>query len=117
MRFDDSAQTFTVTLKKGPATQVLTVAPPSYRVTKSVVTGIDAYDLQFENIEAVGPATYPRRVTLTSARAQLKLELNYKDVAVNEPPDLTLYEISAPANVPSVELDEHGIPRDADAAK
>lgn len=117
MRFDPQLGSFLLTLTQAPATQVLTVSPPSYRVTRSAVTGIDSYDLQFENIETVGPATYPRRVVLTAAKASLRVELNYQDVAVNEPPDLTLYEMVAPANVPDVEVDERGIPRDAASLK
>ena len=65
-----------------------------------------------ENFEEVGPASYPRRVILTAPRVQTRIELNYKDVAVNEPADLTLYEMTAPANVPIVEVDELGNPRE-----
>ena len=113
MRFDPDKSVFLLTLKKGAVTQLLTVPLPTYRVVESRITGIDAYDLQFENIETVGAATYPRRVVLTATGSKLRIELNYRDVAVNEPPDLTLYEMIAPANVPSVEVDGHGVPRDA----
>jgi len=102
----------TLTLKKGGVTQTLTIAPPSYRVGKSTVTGMSAYDLSFENIEDTGALTYPRRVVLSSPQTSLRIELNYKDVALNETPDLTLYEMTPPANVPSVEVDAAGIPRE-----
>ncbi len=113
MTFDRDAGVYLLALKRGAVTQTLTVVPPTYRVLKSAISGIDAYDLQFENLEAVGAATYPRRVVLIANSAKTRIELNYKDVAVNEPPDLTLYEITAPANVPVVEVDERGVPRDA----
>ena len=61
----------------------------------------------------MGEATSPRKVILRSPAAQATLELLYKDVQVNEPPDLTLYEQQAPANVPVVEVDENGNPRES----
>jgi hypothetical protein len=74
---------------------------------------VSAYDLEFENLEDVGATTYPRRVVLIAGKGEVRIELNYKDVAVNEPPDLTLYEMNVPANVPVVEVDGRGVPRDA----
>ena len=113
MGFDPDTSVYTLTLKRGAAVQTLTVSVPSYRVTKSAITGVDAYDLEFENLESIGATTYPRRVVLVANSVKTRIELNYKDVAVNEPPDMTLYEITAPANVPVVEVDERGVPRDA----
>lgn len=110
--FDDAQGAFLVTLKAGAATQVLTVKPPSYRVIRSVVSGRDTYDVEFDNIEDVGSATYPRRVVLTSASTRVRVELNYKDVAVNELADPTLYDMTPPPNVPIVEVDERGVPRE-----
>jgi hypothetical protein len=112
MGFDPKNGTFGLTLKKGPATQVLTIQPPSYRVIRSTLSGIEGYDFEFDNIEDLGPYTYPRRVVLTSPKEGVRVELNYKDVVVNEAPDLTLYEMSVPANVPSVEVDALGVPRE-----
>ncbi len=111
LTFDATQGVFLLTLKQGPVTQVLTISPPAWRVVRSQLAGLDSYDVEFENIEDLGPATYPRRVILTSAAANVRLELNYKDVAVNEPPDLSLYEMTAPANVPIVEVDALGAPR------
>jgi hypothetical protein len=113
MRFDQDKNAFTLELKRGPATQLLTVKPPSYRVIRSEITGVDAYNLEFQNIEELGAATYPRRVVLSAPKASVRVELNYKDVTVNEAPDLSLYEQSVPANVPVVEVDAAGLPRDA----
>lgn len=112
LRFDPDTGTFFLTLKAGPAAQTLTVKPPAYRVLHSTITGLNTYDTDFENFEDVGGASYPRRVVLTAAKAGVRVELNYKDVAVNEAPDLTLYEQSPPANVPIVEVDERGLPRE-----
>ncbi len=112
MRVDPEKGLVFLTLTEGTVTQELTIAPPSYRVIKSTVTGRDTYDLDFENIEEVGALTYPRRVILSSARAKLRIELNYKDVVVNEAPDLSMYEMTAPANVPVVEVDAMGVPRE-----
>jgi hypothetical protein len=112
LSFDAANGVLLLTLKRGPAVQILTVKPPSYRVIRSRVTGIDAYDLEFENIEDSGAFTYPRRVVLSAAKTNVRVELNYKDVVVNEAPDLTLYEMTPPANVPIVEVDESGVPRE-----
>jgi hypothetical protein len=112
LRFDQPNGVLLLTLKKGDATQVLTVKPPSYRVIRSTVTGLDTYDYEFDNIEELGAYTYPRRVVLTSSKADVRVELNYKDVVVNETSDMTLYEMAPPANVPIVEVDERGVPRE-----
>ncbi|MBX7116548.1 MAG: DUF4292 domain-containing protein [Myxococcaceae bacterium] len=108
MSFDAEAGVYWLTLKRGGVVQKLTVQPPSYRVVKSEVTGMQAYNSRFEDIEDVGPATYPRRVVLEVPGQSIRVELNYKDVTVNEAPDLTLFEMSAPANVPVVDVDAQG---------
>ncbi len=113
LHFDQGKGVFTLTLKKGSVQQVLSIKPPSYRVVRSAVTGVDTYDLEFENIEEVGPLTYPRRVILIAAKSEMRVELNYKDVGINETPDLTMYEMNPPANVPSIEVDALGVPREA----
>lgn len=106
--FDTESGAYLLTLKRGTVEQKLTVMPPSHRVVKSVVTGMRAYNSQFEDIEDLGPATYPRRVVLEVPDSSIRVELNYKDITVNEAPDLTLFEMNAPANVPIVEVDAQG---------
>ncbi len=112
LRLDSEAGVLVLTLKQGRVVQVLKVALPSYRVIHSTVTGAQTYDLDFENLEEVEAITYPRRVVLTAAAAQVRVELNYKGVVVNEATDLTLFEMTAPPNVPLVEVDERGVPRE-----
>ncbi len=111
LRFDPAEGAFFLTLTAGPVAQTLTVKPPVYRVARSTITGLSTYDTDFENFEDVAGATYPRRVVLTSAAAQVRVELNYKDVAVNEASDPTMFQQDPPANVPVVEVDETGTPR------
>ena len=54
-------------------------------------------------------------MVLSAREASTTLELLYKDVTVNEAPDLTLFDQSPPENVPVIEVDETGKPRQAAA--
>lgn len=95
-------------LISGEVTQTLFVHPKTFRVLESQVRGVNAYDLRFDDFEEVGAAVYPRKVQLTAEAAKTKLELLYKDVELNPAPDLTLFDLLPPANVPVVEVDEAG---------
>lgn len=101
---------FVVTLKKGLVTQTLWVSVPRYRVIKSEIRGVRAYDVTFEDFDEAGATNYPRRAILTADEGKIRIELNYKDVVVNEQPDLSLYVLEPPANVPIVDVDEQGHP-------
>lgn len=105
---DQNAKAYRLELKKGDVTQTLLVDPKTYRVKQSQVRGVNAYDLLFDDFSDVGAATYPRKVLLHAPAGNTKLELLYKDVELNPEPDLTLYDLEAPANVPVVEVDEAG---------
>jgi hypothetical protein len=104
-----------VTLTHGPVSQTLQVKPPSNRVVKSTVQGIAAYDLEFSDIADYGPVTLPKRVQLSAASAKTTVALTWKDVALNEPPDLTLFDLAPPEDIPVVEVDAQGVPREAAA--
>ncbi|MHB8874146.1 MAG: DUF4292 domain-containing protein [Myxococcaceae bacterium] len=110
---DEAGKLYRVTLKKDAVTQTLVISPKNHRVVESHLTGANAYDLSFQDIEEVDRGTYPRKVVMRSPSAGATVELLYKDVAVNEAPDLTLYTLEAPENVPVVEVDEKGNPREA----
>jgi Domain of unknown function (DUF4292) len=92
------------------ATQVLTVHPQHYRVLRSEVRGVSAYDLQFTEFLQSGKVTFPRRALLEASGAKTTLDLRYTDVTLNGPPDLTMFELAAPEGVPVVEVDEQGRP-------
>jgi hypothetical protein len=77
-------------------------------VVKSTVAGRRAYDVEFSDIAAYGAVTLPRRIQLVAPSAKTTVELTWRDVTVNEPPDLTLFDLSAPEDVPVVDLDEEG---------
>ncbi|MGV3619760.1 MAG: DUF4292 domain-containing protein [Archangium sp.] len=104
MRFADGL--FVLTLKKGSVTQTLHVQPPSYRAVKSAVEGIDAYELAFSDIED----NFPKTVFLKAAKAKTSVELSLKSVTVNEEPDLTMFDLQAPEDIPVVEVDGTGFP-------
>ncbi len=106
MRLDGKLGLFEVTLTREPVVQRVWVKPPEYRVVKSRVEGTRAYDLDFEDLQAVGSLTYPRRVRLEAAGEQL--ELDYKDITLNETSDPAMYELTPPANVPVVPVDANG---------
>lgn len=105
---DLEARAYKLLLQKGEVRQTLWIDPVRTRVLKSEVRGASAYDLEFSALEAVGEGSYPRKVILKVPASDSELELTYKDVQVNGAPDLTLYELAAPANVPVVEVDAQG---------
>jgi dihydroorotase-like cyclic amidohydrolase len=82
-------------------------------VVKSTVTGLAAYDVEFSDIADYGALTLPKHAKLTAASAQTIVELTWKDLAVNEPPDLTLFDLAPPEDIPVVEVDAQGVPREA----
>lgn len=108
---DEQKRVYVLVLKKGEVTQTLEIDPKTFRVQSSKVRGVNAYDLQFDDFDDEKGAIYPRKVILDASAAKTRLELLYKDVEVNPEPDLTLYDLSAPANVPVVEVDEAGNPQ------
>jgi hypothetical protein len=109
---DDKLGVYVLTLKKGGVTQTLHVQPPSNRVVKSTVTGIAAYDVEFSDIADYGALTLPKHAKLTAASAKTTVELSWKDLAVNEPPDLTLFDLSPPEDIPVIDVDAQGAPRE-----
>lgn len=109
MRFDEDTQLLVLVLRRGPVTQTLHVHPPEYRVVKSHVEGLAAYDVTFEGIQDIGRLNYPRRVVLVSEAGKTRAQLDYKDVTVNQTPDLTTFELEVPPNVPELEVDERGL--------
>lgn len=111
MSFDDKLGVYVLTLARDGVTQTLHVQPPSYRVVKSTVTGRAVYDVEFSDIADYGAVTLPKKVKLTAASAKTTVELTWKDVTINEPPDLTLFDLTPPEDVPVVDVDEAGAPR------
>lgn len=107
---DDKKGVYVLTLSRSGVTQRLEVQPPSHRVVKSTVTGIKAYDLELGDIQDYGAVTLPKRIVLDAPAAKTKVELVYKDVALNEPPDMTLFDLEPPEDVPVVEVDAQGRP-------
>lgn len=110
---DTEHRVYVVRLIKGGAVQRLEVDPASSRVLKSHVDGVEAYDLEFSDVTAFGGVTYPKRVVLTSNAAHTRLELVAKDIALNEAPDVSLFEFTAPEGVPVIEVDDKGDARTA----
>jgi outer membrane lipoprotein-sorting protein len=111
MRLDPEHREYVLTLTKGSVVQRLSVDPVSGRVTTSHVDGVSTYDAEFSDLTAFGGVWYPKREVIDFAAAKTHLELVTKDIALNEAPDLTLFEMTAPEGVPVIEVDEHGVPR------
>ena len=110
MRFDDQRQQLVLVLTRGKVRQTLHVQPPSYRVVKSTAENLDAYDLEFGDIVAENGVTLPRHAALDARSAKTSVELIWKEVAINEAPDLTLFDFEPPDGVPVVEVDANGVP-------
>lgn len=110
MKFEPSLGRYVLTLQRGAVTQTLQVQPPSYRVVKSDLEGLDAYALEFADVVDEGGVTLPRTVFLRAAKQKTALELSLKSVTINEEPDLTLFDLQAPEDIPVVEVDAAGEP-------
>lgn len=104
MRFDDRAQRFVLTLRRGAMTQTLEVQPPSYRVVHSEAHGFDAYELRFGDLTEQNGVTLPKSVTLDAPASKTTLELTLKAVTLNEAPDESMFVPEAPPDVPVEEL-------------
>jgi hypothetical protein len=106
--FDEKEGAYLLTLSRASAVQKLWIDTRLHRVLRSEVRGVNAYDLRFESIDEVKGVTYPRKVELKAESSSTFLELTYKDIELNQAPDLTLFEQAPPANVPVVEVDANG---------
>lgn len=115
MSFDEQRQQLVLTLTRGPVKQTLWVQPPSYRVVKSTAENLAAYDLAFDDLVKEQGLTLPRKAILDAAAAQTHVELAWKEVALNEAPDLSLYQFEPPEGVPVVEVDADGKPSEPPA--
>lgn len=115
MDFDDQLQLLVLRITRGKIVQTLLVQPPSYRVVKSSAAGLEAYSLAYGDLVTEKGVTLPRRAVIDAPSAQTHLELHWKEVAVNEAPDLTLYELEPPEGATIVEVDANGFPREPPA--
>jgi hypothetical protein len=59
-------------------------------VTKSRVEGLNTYAIDADDLTGYGPATLPKHLTLDAPSANTKVELLYKDITVNEAPEVTM---------------------------
>lgn len=105
---DERTGQFVVTLTRGELTQTLWVEPPSYRVVKSEAKNLAAYGLTFGEVTDYGPLSLPKFAAIDATSANTAVELHWKDIAVNEPPDEALFDLSAPEGVPVIEVDGDG---------
>jgi hypothetical protein len=84
-------------------------------VVKSTAENLAAYELSFEDVVTQQGLTLPRKAILDAPGAGTHVELAWKEVAVNEAPDLTLYQFDPPEGVPVVEVDAEGKPSEPPA--
>lgn len=110
MKTDEGCACYVLTLHRGQVRQTLKVHPTTFRVLASDVEGVPAYDLQYDDFQDFGRIVFPRRVRLSAPHAQVELDLQYNDLALNQPPDLTLFDPTPPEGIEVVEVDEQGRP-------
>lgn len=108
LALDEKARVYVLTLHRGDVSQVLHVHPKYLRVVRSQVRGLQAYGLEYDNFKEQGELVFPREVTLRAPTSDTSLGLRYTGITLNESPDLTLFELSAPEGVPVIEVDEGG---------
>jgi hypothetical protein len=107
-RYDPEQGTWELTLRSGPAVQRLKVDARDFKVRESLVEGVAAYDLRFSDVRQEGGAWVAHEVQLDAEQAGVRLELVYRDPEVNSAPDLSLYDLSPPPDVPVTEVDGEG---------
>ena len=110
MSFDDPLQQLVLVINRGKARQILHVQPPSYRVVKSTAENLNVYGLEFGDVSSLNGVSLPKRAILDARSAKTRVELVWKDVAVNEAPDLTLFDFEPPEGIAVVEVDANGNP-------
>lgn len=108
LELDRKEGVYVLKLFRGPVTQTLQVHPKFYRVVRSEVRGVPAYDLAFEDFQPQGTQVFPKEVKLSAEVAQTELRLRYSDVSLNARPDLTLFELEPPEGARVVEVDARG---------
>ncbi len=117
LRIDDQeCLCYVLTLRRGDVIQTLQVDPVRLRVKKSEVRGLDLYDLEFDDFKEIGKGnatTFPREVRLTAEGSRIDLQVNYRDVTLNEAPDLMMFDLAPPEDVPVIEVDVSGRPIEA----
>ncbi len=104
MRFDSVTNTFQLTLKRGAVTQVLDIATPSYRVEKSTITGVNAYDVECTEGQDDKGQSFCQRVKITTANRKTTLEVMLPEAKVNGTIDLTLFDTTPADGVKIMEL-------------
>ncbi len=108
LELDRKEGVYVLQLVRGGVTQTLRVHPKFYRVVRSEVRGVPGYDLAFDDFKEQGAVVFPKEVKLMAEVAQTELRLHYSDVALNGPPDLTLFELEPPEGARVVEVDARG---------
>lgn len=107
---NDKCGCYVLTLHNGGVTQRLEVDPRLFRVTKSELRGINAYDLELGDFEEHGPTSFPKHIMLRSEAAHVEVDLRYGDVTLNEAPDLTMFDLEPPEGAEVVDVDAQGRP-------
>ncbi len=105
---DEPTRSYRLALTRGAITQRLLVSTGTHRVTQSRISGTDTYAIDADEVTSFGAAELPKHLVLDALTAKTKVELFYKDITVNETPEVTLFEIEPPENVPVVEVQADG---------
>lgn len=108
LALDDERGLYVLTLHRGTVSQVLHIHPKYLQVVRSEVRGAPVYGLEYDSFKETGGVLFPHEVKLVASTADTSLGLRYTDITVNESPDLTLFDLSAPEGVPVIEVDEGG---------
>jgi outer membrane lipoprotein-sorting protein len=111
LSLDPEVGGYKIVLRRPPITQTVWIHPEHFRVLRSEVRGIDAYDVELDDFQAFGTLQFPRKVRLKAPATKTELELRYTDISLNERPDDSDFDTSPPEGVTVIEVDERGNPR------
>lgn len=110
MTVDEASRRYAVTLRRGAVSQRLGISTGTHRVVSSRIEGLTTYAIDASELTTYGPAVLAKQIVLDAPSAKTTVELRYKDIAVNETPEVTLFELEPPEGVPVVEVGENGEP-------
>jgi outer membrane lipoprotein-sorting protein len=105
---DPETGAYLVVLDSGAVTQRLWIEPSSYRVLKSEIKGLNAYQVAFEDFDLAGGVIYPKKITFDAPNPPTHFELRYRDTEINGNLDRGMFKFEPPQGVPVVELDQDG---------
>lgn len=109
LKLDGDPARYRLRLEVPPAKQELRIEPRWLDVLGSHVSGVDSYDLAFDDFREVPGGRFPFQSELDAPSAHIHLRYRYgSEVKVNGTVDPRLFQLRAPPSAKVVRLDAQG---------